>query len=104
MKGGGMHARTGRLQVSPELVDEMVRILTAEQLPRYRGHKGFKGFTVLANRETGDVIGTSFWETEADMDAAEELGDQARAMAAEAGDATVDPVTERWEVLLDDTA
>ena len=99
-----MHARTGRLQVSPELVDEMARILEAEQLPRYRGQQGYKGFTVLANRETGDVIGTSFWETEADLEAAEELGEQARAQAAEAGDATVDPVTERWEVMFDDTA
>jgi heme-degrading monooxygenase HmoA len=99
-----MYARTGRLQVSPELVDEMVEILTAEQLPRYRGQRGYKGFTVLANRETGDVVGTSFWESEADLDAAEELGQQARSMAAEAGDASVEPVTERWEVLLDDSA
>jgi heme-degrading monooxygenase HmoA len=99
-----MHARTGRLQVSPELVEEMVKILTAEQLPRYRGQQGYKGFTVLANRETGDVIGMSFWDSETDLDAAEELGEQARAQAAEAGDASVDPVTERWEVMLDDTA
>ena len=99
-----MHARTGRLQVTPELVEEMARILEAEQLPRYRGQRGYKGFTVLANRETGEVIGTSFWETEADLEAAEELGEQARAQAAEAGDSTVEPVTERWEVMLDDTA
>jgi heme-degrading monooxygenase HmoA len=85
-------------------VDDMVAVLTAEQLPRYRGQRGYKGFTVMANRETGDVIGMSYWETEADLEAAEELGEQARSQAAEAGDATVDPVSERWEVLLDDTA
>ena len=50
------------------------------------------------------MIGVSFWDSETDLDAAEELGEQARAQAAEAGDASVDPVTERWEVMLDDTA
>jgi heme-degrading monooxygenase HmoA len=99
-----MHARSGRLQVSADLVDEVVGILTAEQLPRYRGQQGYKGFTVLANRESGEVIGVSFWESEADLEAAEELGEQARSAAAEAGHAGAQAVTERWEVVLDDTA
>ena len=38
-----MHARTGTLQVSPGRVDDMVRQLEADQLPRYRDMKDRKG-------------------------------------------------------------
>lgn len=99
-----MHARTGRLEVSPALIDDVIDILRAEQLPRYRGQRGYKGFSVLADRDSGTIIGVSFWESQADLDAAEELGEQTRSVAVEAGHAGVQPVTERWEVLLDDTA
>jgi heme-degrading monooxygenase HmoA len=98
-----MRARTGRLEVSPERIDDVVEILMAEQVPRYRGQRGYKGFRVLADRESGAIIGVSFWEREEDLEAAEELGEQARSQAAEAGQAGVEPVTERWEVVLDDT-
>ena len=99
-----MHARTGRLEVSPERIDDVVQVLHSEQLPRYRGQQGYKGFSVLADRQSGAIIGVSFWESEAALEAAEELGEQARSQAAEAGEAGTEPVTERWEVLLDDTA
>jgi heme-degrading monooxygenase HmoA len=98
-----MHARTGRLEVSPDRIDDVAWILQAEQVPRYRGQRGYKGFRVLADRESGTIIGVSFWESEQDLEAAEELGEQARSQALEAGQAGVDPVTERWEVVLDDT-
>jgi hypothetical protein len=80
----------------------VVQVLQSEQVPRYQGQKGYKGFTVLADRQSGAIIGTSFWESEADLEAAEELGEQARSQAAEAGEAGTEPVTERWEVVIDD--
>ncbi len=99
-----MQARTGRLEVSPDRIDDVIEILGSEQLPRYQGQNGYKGFTVLADRESGGIIGISFWESQADLEAAEELGEQTRSQVADAGQAGVEPVTERWEVLLDDTA
>ena len=97
-----MHARTGRLQVTPDRLDEVVRQLEAEQIPRYREQQGYKGFTVLAQRTSGDVIGISFWDSEADLQSSEDLGERSRSQAAETGQAAAEPVAERWEVLLDD--
>jgi heme-degrading monooxygenase HmoA len=97
-----MHARTGRLQVSPDRLDDVVGQLQSDQIPRYREQQGYKGFTVLANRQSGEVIGVSFWENEDALQAAEELGQQARAQAAETGQAGAEPAVDRWEVLVDD--
>jgi heme-degrading monooxygenase HmoA len=99
-----MHARTGTLEVDPERLDDMVRQLEAEQIPRYREQSGYKGFTVLADRGTGKVIGISFWESESDLQASEDLGREARSQAAETGGATSEPVRQSFEVLLDDMA
>ena len=97
-----MHARTGTFEVSPERIDDVVRRLEEEQIPRYREQQGYKGFTVLGSRETGKVIGVSFWKSEGDLEASDELGRQARQAAAEAGQASAEPVRETFEVLFDD--
>ena len=68
-----MHAHTGRLEVSPTLIDDVID----------------------ADRESGAIVGISFWESQADLEAAEELGEQSRSVAAEAGQAGVAPVTAR---------
>jgi heme-degrading monooxygenase HmoA len=99
-----MHARTGTLQVSADQIDAMVEQLKSNQLPQYRDTDGYKGFTVLADRGSGKVIGISFWESQEALQASEELGVAARAEAAETGQAGAEPVAERWEVVLDDTA
>ena len=97
-----MHARTGTLQVSADRVDDVVRQLQEEQIPRYREQQGYKGFTVLADRGSGKVIGISFWESEGDLQASDDLGREARAAASEAGQASGEPEVGRFEVLLDD--
>jgi heme-degrading monooxygenase HmoA len=97
-----VHARTGTLQISPDRIDDAVGRLREEQIPRYREQQGYKGFTVLADRQSGKVIGISFWESEADVEASDELGAQSRAQVAEAGQASSEPVREVWEVMFDD--
>jgi heme-degrading monooxygenase HmoA len=96
-----MHARTGTLQVSPERIDDVVGGIR-DQIPRYHEQQGYKGFTVLADRGSGKVIGISYWESEADLEASDELGRQARQQAAETGQAGSEPVREVFEVALDD--
>ena len=97
-----MHARTGTLQVSPGRVEDMVRQLEADQIPRYREQPGYKGFTVLADYVSGKVIGISYWESEDDMEASEGLGRTAWAQAAETGGASVEPVRKTFKVMIDD--
>jgi heme-degrading monooxygenase HmoA len=97
-----MHARTGTLQVSPERIDDVVSMLRDQQIPQYRDQQGYKGFTVLADRDSGTVVGISFWESEDDLQASEDLAEQARSQAADTGEASGEPRVDRYEVLLDD--
>lgn len=97
-----MHARTGTLQVSPERIDDAVGQLEADQLPRFREQRGYKGFTVLADRESGKLIGVSFWDRAADLEASEQLAAEAREQAASTGQAEGEPAVGRFEVVLDD--
>ena len=98
-----MVARTGTLEIAPERIDDAVSAIR-DQLPAYREQGGYKGFTVLADRQRGKVIGISFWESQQDLEASDELGAQARAAAVESGQAQTDAVREQFEVVLDDMA
>lgn len=97
-----MHARTGTLNVSPERIDDTVRQLEADQLPRFQEQQGYKGFTILADRESGKMIGISYWESEADVEASEQLAAGAREQASSTGQASGEPTVERFEVVFDD--
>jgi heme-degrading monooxygenase HmoA len=99
-----MHARLTTLQMDAARIDDAVRQLEQEDLPRWREIDGFKGFTVLADRESGKVVGTSYWESEQAMDASEEAVRPSRERAAQTGGATGAPVVERFEVALDTMA
>jgi heme-degrading monooxygenase HmoA len=97
-----MHARSGRLQVSPERIDDIVGTMEQDQVAMFHGQHGYRGFTGFADRESGAVMGISFWETEDDLRAAEEVGREARRRVLEAGGGQGEPVVERWEVVFDE--
>ena len=80
-----MHARMGRVSFSADSADAMVGHVRDTIVPRYEGTDGFKGFTLLLDRSGGEGIGISFWESEDAMHASDQVGDQARSGAAEAG-------------------
>jgi heme-degrading monooxygenase HmoA len=97
-----MHARTGTLQVSPDKVDAVTDAIKERVNSDYPAQQGYKGFTLLADRGSGKLIGISFWESEGDLEASDELGARARSDAAESGEASSEPVREVFEVVLDD--
>jgi heme-degrading monooxygenase HmoA len=99
-----MHARSGAFRLSSDKVDDAISAFENEQLPRYKEQDGYKGFTLLADRDSGAVLGISFWESEDALSASDELGEKARADIKERGEADADPETMRWEVVVDDTA
>jgi hypothetical protein len=72
-------------------------------VPRYEETDGFKGFTLLLDRSGGQGIGISFWENEDSMRASDELADQARRGAAEAGSGS-DRGKEYFEVAINTMA
>jgi heme-degrading monooxygenase HmoA len=99
-----MHARSGAFQLSADSVDDALRAFESDYLPRYREQPGYKGFTMLANRETGQVMGISFWETESALHTTDELGADARQdlQARGGGQGAIERID--WEVVLDDMA
>jgi heme-degrading monooxygenase HmoA len=96
-----MHARVTTLQVDPSRIDEVVSGLKENDVPQFEQMDGFKGMTLLVDRESGKVSGTTFWESEQAMQATEEQVKDARRRAAEAGGASEEPRVYRFEVALD---
>jgi heme-degrading monooxygenase HmoA len=99
-----MHARSGAFVLSTDKVDDAISHFENEQLPRYKEQDGYKGFTLLADRDSGAVLGISFWESEDALRASDELGEEARNDIQERGEADADPERKDWEVVVDDTA
>ena len=96
-----MHARVTILQMDPSRIDVAVSQLEEEDLPSWKEIDGFKGFTLLVDRASGKVIGTSYWSTPEQMRASEEAVAPSRRRAADTGGATFAPQVEPYEVAID---
>jgi heme-degrading monooxygenase HmoA len=96
-----MHARVTTIQMDAARIDEAVRQLESEDIPRFREIDGFKGVTLLVDRESGKAVGTSYWESREQMEASEQAVEDSRRRAADAGGATSAPQVERFEVAVD---
>jgi len=70
-----MFARVITAQAGPQALDSVID-LAREQLPGASQQPGFKGFYLLTNAETGNVITISLWETREQMPAG--IRDQGR--------------------------
>ena len=57
-----MHARMSTLEGSPDQMDEGLRDVKEHVLPLLQQQDGFKGFIALGNRQSGKLIGITFWE------------------------------------------
>ena len=63
-----MFARVITAQAGPQGYDSVID-LAREQLPGASQQPGFKGFYLLTNAETGNVMTISLWETREQMPA-----------------------------------
>ena len=94
-----MHARMTTLEGPSDRMAEGLRQIREDVLPQLQQQDGFKGFIVLDNRQSGKLIGFSFWESEQAMRASEEVADRTRRESAEAMSDEIAGV-ERYEVAL----
>jgi heme-degrading monooxygenase HmoA len=93
-----MHARMSIFEGPPHMIDEGVRHAREVILPQAKEmDPGFKGIIALTDRQSGKMVGISFWESEEAMRASEEGANRLREESAEAGGGTVAGV-ERYEV------
>ena len=98
-----MHARVTTLQMDPSALDQVTAQLESEDIPGFKQLDGFKGMTVVADRQSGKTLALTFWESEDAMRGSEEAVKGARQRAADTGGAG-EPQVERFEVLLDTMA
>ncbi len=96
-----MHARVTTIEIDPGRVDQVVSQLEEDELPGWRELDGFRGFTLLVDRTSGKGVGTSYWDSQEQMDAAESAVKDARRRAVETGGGSGEPQVERFEVALD---
>lgn len=97
MRYATLHARMSTLEGPTHEIDEVLWEIREHVLPLLQQQDGFKGFITLEDRQSGKLIGITFWESEQAMQASEEVGDRTRSETAEVtGDAIED--VERYEV------
>jgi heme-degrading monooxygenase HmoA len=85
-----MHARMSIFEGRPDKIDEALRQAREGVLPQAKEmDPGFKGIIALADRQSGKMLGITFWESEEAMRATEEGANRLRAESAEAGRGTV---------------
>src|ERR687898_1723775 len=96
-----MHARVSTLEGPPDRMDEGLRHVREQVLPLLHQQDGFKGFVALGDRQSGKLIGVSFWESEEALRATDEAVPSVRSAAAEAAGGTVASV-EQYEVFVNE--
>ena len=97
----GMHARVSTIEGSPDKVDDVTRQTQEQTLPQLRQMEGFEGFVALGDRQSGKMLGVSFWESEEALRATEQAVSGVRSEAAGAADGIVAGV-EEYEVLVNE--
>ncbi len=98
-----MHARVTTLQADPSRVDEMADNLRKDDIPGFEKLDGFKGMTVITDRNSGKTMALTFWESEEAMRSSEDAVKSARERAASTG-GSQEPQVERFEVIIDTMA
>ena len=98
-----MHARVTTIEGQPDRIDSAVQQVRDEVLPVLREQEGWKGFTVLADRSSGKMVGISFFETAEAVEASDSAVADSRNRAAEASGASA-PQVQQMEVVIDEMA
>jgi len=89
--------------MDPSTIDEVTARLESEEVPSFEQLDGYKGMTVVADRQSGKTIALTFWESEEAMRDSEEAVKGARQRAVQTGRAP-EPQVDRYEVVLDTMA
>jgi heme-degrading monooxygenase HmoA len=71
-------------RAAPEGIDGVIRFAQG-QLPDFQSQPGFKGFYLLTDRESGDLVTISLWDAEEDIRQVEARAAQVRAAAQSTG-------------------
>ncbi len=98
-----MYARIGRISFSRDKAEDVIGHVRENVIPMYKDNEGYHGFRLLVDRENGRGLGVSYWDTEEQLHATDEVSDKARSGAASAGGGSVESV-EVYEIVVDERA
>jgi heme-degrading monooxygenase HmoA len=90
-------ARVSSLEGSPDQIDDSVRKVQSETLPKLREIEGNVGMIGLADRKSGRVTAITLWESADALRQSEQQADRLREQAAESGGQKIGSV-DRYEV------
>lgn len=93
-----MYARHVTVQGSPDKIDEGIRSVRESVLPVLRECAGFKGQLLLVDRDKGQAIGISLWDTEENMRASEQKVQPVRQHTADQVEASSAPDVALYEL------
>jgi hypothetical protein len=99
-----MYARHVTVRGTPDRVDEAVRSVRENVLPVLQACAGFKGQLLLVDRNKGEAIGISLWDSEDNMRASEEKVAAARQQTADEVGASSAPEVALYELPIFETS
>jgi heme-degrading monooxygenase HmoA len=96
-----MYARVSYSKGDPSRLDSTVPFVRDRVLPLQRQAEGFGGIVIAANRDSGEGVAVTYWETLAAMNTFERQGQELRRQAAQQLDMGLVDV-DRFEVVFAD--
>ena len=99
-----MYLRMTRVQTPPEKVEEAIKNFETNILPRLRAAPGNQGIVLLVNRQTGESVGASYWESAKALGASEQVGIDSRVQSVRDVSGTKIVNVERAELMVMDRA
>lgn len=94
-----MNVRVSRIVADPAKAAADGAASYKAMVESMRQVEGFRGALLLADRESGNSLGLTFWENEATLKSSEEVANKFRRDGANTVGATATPTVERFEVL-----
>jgi heme-degrading monooxygenase HmoA len=96
-RGWAVYARSTTIQAQPSSIDDGIAYVRDEVMPALMAMDGYVGLSLLVDRESGQCIATSSWETDEAMRTSTEQAAPLREQAGVrfgGGEVTVD----QWEI------
>jgi len=95
-----MYVRMTRVQAPPDKIKDSIQNFETNVLKRLKAAPGYQGAALLVNRQTGDEVGVTYWESAKALGASEQAGIDARTSAVQDVSGTRIINVERAEIMI----
>ncbi|HEY8863685.1 MAG TPA: antibiotic biosynthesis monooxygenase [Candidatus Dormibacteraeota bacterium] len=97
-----MFLRATRVQTPPDKVNEAIKNFESNILKGLRAAPGNQGASLLVNRQTGEAIGVTYWESAKALANSEQIGTQSRTQSVKSVPGSQIVNVERAELMIMD--